>query len=236
MYRKVDGDTSALFENKETWRKYSLFYEHYKKNYWWVFIPVIIYTFARGVVIAGGDGHGLFQTGAQLVIEAIMLLLLIFFRPYAHKSGNIISITIQVVKLLSVLCILLFVDQLGIGDAPKAITGVVLVAMQSVLTGLLAILIIVNGLIHLCRTNPHRKARKEAEKDRDTLTPLDPRDSFLDPERWQKRTTFESRDANKPYIIDTSRYDHIRKPSDSRSMQIPLLPHVSLPSQYRSRY
>ncbi|KAF2664523.1 TRP-domain-containing protein [Microthyrium microscopicum] len=236
MYRKADGDASALFENKETWRKYSIFYEHYKKSYWWVFIPVIIYTFARGVIIAAGDGHGLFQTGGQLILEAIMLLMLIFFRPYAHKSSNWISITIQVVKLLSVLCILVFVDQIGMSDAPKAITGIVLVAMQSVLTGLLAILIIVNGLIHLCRTNPHRKARKEAEKQRDTLTPLDPHASFLDPERWQKRTTFESLDGNKPYVVDTSRYDHIRKPS-STSMQMPLLPHVSLPSQYRtSRY
>jgi hypothetical protein len=54
------------------------------------------------------------------------------------------------------------VEQLGISAAPKAITGVVLVAMQSVLTGLLSILIAVNALITICKANPHRKARKEA--------------------------------------------------------------------------
>jgi Transient receptor potential (TRP) ion channel len=93
-----------------------------------------------------------------------MLLLLLILRPYSLKSGNWISIIIQVVRVLSVLCILVFVDQLGIGETPKAITGVVLVAMQSVLTGLLAILIAINGLIMFCKTNPHRKARKQAGK------------------------------------------------------------------------
>lgn len=35
-YKKAEGDTSALFENKDTWRKYSLFYDQYKKDLWWM--------------------------------------------------------------------------------------------------------------------------------------------------------------------------------------------------------
>jgi hypothetical protein len=163
-YKMADGDASALYENKETWRNYSLFYEHYKKSYWWLFIPVIVYLFARGTIVAAGDGHGLVQTGGQLIVESLMLLLLLFLRPYSLKSGNWINITIQVVRVLSVLCILVFVEKIGISETPKAITGVVLVAMQSALTGLLAILVAVNALVMWCRRNPHRKARKEAGK------------------------------------------------------------------------
>lgn len=161
-YKKLEGDTSGLYDNEETWRNYSIFYENYKKQYWWLFIPAILYAFARGVVIAAGDGHGLFQVGGQLIIESIMLLLLLFLRPYSLKSGNWIGIVIQVVRVLSVLCILVFVEQIGIAAAPKSIVGVVLVAMQSILTGLLAILIAINGLVMLCKANPHRKARKQA--------------------------------------------------------------------------
>jgi Transient receptor potential (TRP) ion channel len=68
-YKKAEGNASALYENKETWRNYSIFYENYKKSYWWLFIPVIIYMFARGVIIAAADGHGLVQAGGQLIIE-----------------------------------------------------------------------------------------------------------------------------------------------------------------------
>jgi len=198
-YKKLEGDTSGLYDNKETWVKYSIFYDSFKKGYWWMFVPAIVYMFAKGCVIAGGDGHGMVQTVGQLAIESIMLILLLWSRPYSLKSGNWINIIIQIVRVLSVLCILVFVEQLGISQTPKTITGVVLIVMQSVLTGVLAILIAVNALIACCLMNPHRKARKEAGKfqsssplrnhpnklpeklnrDMDTLTPLDARNSLL---------------------------------------------------------
>ncbi|KAL9080989.1 MAG: hypothetical protein Q9157_000399 [Trypethelium eluteriae] len=189
-FRRAEGDTSALFDDKETWRKYSLFYENYKRGYWWLFVPAIVYMFARGCVIAGGDGHGLAQSVGQLVIESLMLILLLWSRPYSLKSGNWINIVIQVVRILSVVCILVFVEELGIAQTTKAITGVILIVMQSVLTGLLGILIAVNAIVTCCRENPHRRKRKEAEKlhrDLDTLTPLDARNSLLmDPTEAKK--------------------------------------------------
>ncbi|KAL2358586.1 hypothetical protein BJ546DRAFT_18483 [Cryomyces antarcticus] len=180
--KRTDGDASILFEDKETWRKYSLFYDVYKKSYWWAFVPAIVYMFAKGCVIAGGNGHGLVQTAGQLIIESLMLILLLWWRPYTRKSGNWVNSVIQVVRVLSVVCILLFVEELGVSQSTKTITGVVLVVMQSVLTGVLAILIAVNAIVTCVRENPHRKQRKEAEKlsrDLDTLTPLDARNSLL---------------------------------------------------------
>lgn len=161
-YKKLDGDARALYENKETWMKYSLFYDAYKKGYWWLFVPAIIYMFARNTVIAAANGHGLVQTIGQMAVEILMLILLLWSRPYQMKSGNWINIIIQVVRVLSVVCILVFVEELGISQSTKTITGVVLIVVQSVLTGLLAILIGVNAIIACVRENPHRKRRKEA--------------------------------------------------------------------------
>ena len=163
-YKKMEGDTSALFEDKETWRKYSLFYDNYKRGYWWLFMPAIIYMFAKGCVIAGGDHHGLAQTAGQLIIESFMLILVLGARPFATTAGNVINIFIQVVRVLSVVCILVFVEELGIAQSTKTITGVVLIAVQSVLTVVLAILIAVNAIIVCVRENPHRKQRKQAGK------------------------------------------------------------------------
>ena len=160
----MEGDTSALFEDKETWRKYSLFYDNYKRGYWWLFMPAIIYMFAKGCVIAGGNGHGLAQTAGQLIVESLMLILVLWCRPFVSTSGNVINIFIQVVRVLSVICILVFVEELGISQSTKTITGVVLIAVQSVLTVTLGILIAVNAIITCVRENPHRKQRKEAGK------------------------------------------------------------------------
>ena len=164
QYKKAEGDADALYENKETWIKYSLFYDTYKKGRWWLFMPVIVYMFAKGCVIAGANGHGLTQTCGQLIVESLFFILLLWYRPYATKGGNWINIGIQVVRVLSVICILVFVEQLGISKTTKTITGVVLIAVQSALTGILAILIAVNAIIVCCRENPHRRRRKEAGK------------------------------------------------------------------------
>ncbi|KAB8345982.1 hypothetical protein FH972_023034 [Carpinus fangiana] len=181
-FKKAEGDASQLFEDKETWRKYSIFYDTYKRSYWWLFVPAIIYMFAKGCVIAGADGHGLAQTAGQLIVESIMLLMLLFIRPYNLKSGNWINITIQVVRVISVICILIFVEELGFSQTTQTITGLVLIVTQSVLTGVLAILIAVNAIVNCVRMNPHRRKRKEQEKfhrDFDALTPLDARNSLL---------------------------------------------------------
>ncbi|PGH11217.1 hypothetical protein AJ80_07222 [Polytolypa hystricis UAMH7299] len=181
-YKKLEGDAVALYEDKETWRKYSLFYDNYKKAYWWIFVPTIVYMFAKGCIIAGGDGHGLFQSAGQLFVEAVMLILLLWTRPYETKSGQWINIAIQVVRVLSVACILVFVQELGMGQTTKTVTGVVLVAVQTTLTAVLAVLIAVNAIILFCRKNPHAQRQKEAEngnRDLDNLTPLDARHSLL---------------------------------------------------------
>jgi hypothetical protein len=160
--KKTNGSADGLFEDKKTWKKYKLFYENYKKGYWWLFLPAIVYMFAKGCVLASADGHGLVQTGGQLIIEALMLILLLWSRPYNRKSGNWINIIIQVVRVLSVICILVFVEELGIAQTTTTITGVVLVVVQSSLTAVLAILIAVNSIIICCKENPHRKKRKAA--------------------------------------------------------------------------
>lgn len=163
IWRKAH-DVHLLYNDKDTWRKYSLFYENYKQSYWWVFVPAIIYMFAKGVVIAGAEGHGLVQTAGQLIIESIMLIMLLWSRPYALKSGNWINIIISVTRVVSCACILLFVEALGFSQTTKTATGYVLVVVQGVLTGVLAILILINALVNLFRANPHRRRRKEMGK------------------------------------------------------------------------
>jgi len=69
--KKNDGDASALYDDKETWLKYSIFYDSYKKDFWWVFIPVIVYMLAKGIILAGLNGKGLPQAIGQLIVEAL---------------------------------------------------------------------------------------------------------------------------------------------------------------------
>lgn len=161
---KQNGDAGGLYEDKDLWIKYKLFYDNYKRSYWWLFIPVICYMFAKGVIMAVGDQHPMGQSIAQFIIEGLMLGLLVWSRPFERKSGNVLNICIQVVRLLSVVCIFIFVDELGIGATTQTVVGLVLVVIQATLAGVLAILIVWNAVVAIFKENPHRKRRKEMGK------------------------------------------------------------------------
>ncbi|KAI5925225.1 hypothetical protein F4810DRAFT_69735 [Camillea tinctor] len=180
--QSTNGDAAALYEDKENWIKYSIFYESYKKDFWWLFIPAITYMFAKGAVLAATDGHGMAQAVCLLFVEGAMLALLAWSRPFERKSGNVVNISIQTVRFLSVVCVFVFVEEFGVTETTKTVTGIALIAIQSTLAGVLAILICWNAIVAFIKENPHRKRRKELEKqqrDLDTLTPLDARNSLL---------------------------------------------------------
>ncbi|KAH6608608.1 transient receptor potential ion channel [Trichoderma cornu-damae] len=176
------GDAGRLYEDKKNWIKYSMFYEAYQKSYWWLFIPVIVYTFVKGCLLAAGDGHGMAQTIISFIVESAMLALLVFTRPYERRSSNMINIFIAVVRVLSVICVFIFVDELNVQQTTQTVTGVIMIAIQSTLSVALAILVGWNAINAAIKMNPHRKRRKEMEKfrdDMDDLTPLDARNTML---------------------------------------------------------
>lgn len=162
--KDTEGDTASLYEDRLYWRKYSLFYESYKKGYWWIFMPVILYLFIKGTVLAATDGHGKLQSIGSLIVEGLFLVLLIWSRPYERKSGNVINIAIQVVRVLSVALILVFVEEFGIAQTTQTIAGVILIGVQSGLAVALAILVLWNAVISLTKQNPHQKRRQEMGK------------------------------------------------------------------------
>ncbi|KAG9257975.1 uncharacterized protein F5Z01DRAFT_312220 [Emericellopsis atlantica] len=180
--KKTDGNAFALYESKTIWVKYSLFYDAYRKQYWWLFLPLIVYMAVKGCVLAAADGSGRAQTIAVLTVETVMLALLLWSRPFERKSGNVVNIMIQVTRVLSVACILVFVEEFGFRQTTQTVTGVVLIAVQSTLTVVLVVLIAWHAFEACCQENPHRKRRKEMEKLQNTmddLTPLDARNSLL---------------------------------------------------------
>jgi uncharacterized membrane protein len=171
-------------------------------------MPAIIYMFVKGCVLAAGDGYGLVQTVGQLIIESLMLILLLWSRPYILESGNWINITIQVVRVLSVACTLVFVEQFGVAQTPKTIVGLILIGFQSFLTCILAILIAANLLIVYCKENPHRnhRRRKEAERmygDLDNSTPFENHKLLpMEPQLYKTAPQRHRRDLSRATLIN----------------------------------
>jgi hypothetical protein len=165
------GDVSRLYEDKQNWIKYSMFYESYQKSYWWLFIPMIVYTFVKGCLVAAGDGHGLAQTIVSFIVESAMLALLVFTRPFERRSSTLINIFIAVVRVLSVICVFVFVDEFNVEQTTQTVMGAVMIAVQATLTVALAVLVGWNAINAAIKMNPHRKRRKDMGKFLFTILP-----------------------------------------------------------------
>ena len=161
---KLTGSASRLFEDKAMWLKYSLFYDNLKKETWWFFAAYIFYSVLRNVFVAALSGKGMVQTIAVLACDVIMLVIMCFLRPFAHRTENVVHITIQVVRVATWGAILVFVDELKVERSTQTIMGFALVIVTSILTVLLVGLMLFNGIYQCVKDNPHRKRRKEAGK------------------------------------------------------------------------
>lgn len=164
--RRDGGSPAALFQDERNWARYSIFYSWYRREFWWVFLPTLVYKFARGI-ISLLRRWGAPQVGVKLVAELAMLGLLVWSRPYVLRSGNAIGIMIQAVGTISAALVVVFLPELQPDETRDYILGLVLVAIQAGLSIILVILMVADALISMCKANPHvrhhmdRRAAKE---------------------------------------------------------------------------
>ena len=121
--KKTTDGQEQLFIHKPYMRKYGLFYDQFRSDFWWIFLPLIVYAFAKGAILALGDGKGFVQTIGLLSCELMLLIMLIWSRPYNTKAGNVLNIIISSVRVLSVVCLMIFVEELHISANTKTVTG-----------------------------------------------------------------------------------------------------------------
>ena len=166
----VNG-VAELYEHTPHLEKYGTFYDQFKSKFWWFFIPLTLYSFAKAFFVGFGDGHGLFQVIGCLACELILLIFLFSTHAYQDRRANVVASSIGVVRLLSLIATLVFVDVFGFKQTTKTITGLVMIVIQSLLTALLVGLILYNAISpFFCKSKTNAHDAKHEEE----LTPLEP--------------------------------------------------------------
>lgn len=167
-----------LFEHKPWISRYGVFYDEFKVSFWWVFMCTYVAVFGRNAFIALGVGHPLIQIFGQLAIDVLLCVFFSIYMPFNTKMGNGLNILIQVVRVVSLVLTFLFTDVVGLSSVKSTAVGFVLVAIQSLLTALLILLILANFfrnaiLASFYRAREKRRAKKGGIKLHDEKpTPL----------------------------------------------------------------
>lgn len=146
-----------MYSDQHALNKWGFLYIQFRASAYYFIIPVLLHTFLKAAFIAFGQGSGVTQAVALIVIEVAALIATSVLRPYMDKSTNAINVTICVVNFLNAIFLLIFTD---VFDGPGLMTGVVgilLWILNAAVTLILLLILIITTTVVFFKTNPDNR-------------------------------------------------------------------------------
>jgi hypothetical protein len=144
----------ALYSDAHALNKWGFLYIQYRASAYYFVIPVLLYTLLKAFFVAFGQGSGVTQAVALIIIETAALISTTVLRPYMDKSTNAFNVTIAVVNFLNAVFLLIFTD---VFDQPALMTGIVgilLWILNAAVTLILLLILIITTVVIFFKTNP----------------------------------------------------------------------------------
>ncbi|KAJ7078939.1 TRP-domain-containing protein [Mycena belliarum] len=127
-------------------------YAQYRAPRYYFFLPLLIATFVKALVIATGQGHGMAQVVVFLLVELAVVAGHIFLKPYNSRGGDIFSTYLAIVRLVCTGLMISFVESVGVAAIPRVAIGAVIAVIFSIAVVILAINIFLqSGILWLLR-------------------------------------------------------------------------------------
>lgn len=107
--------------------------------------------------IAFGQGSGITQAVALIIIEVAALVATSVLRPYMDKSTNAINVTIAVVNFLNAIFVLIFTDVFNGPGLMIGVVGILLWVLNAIVSLVLLLVLIFSTILLLFKKNPDNR-------------------------------------------------------------------------------
>ncbi|KAJ5774171.1 TRP-like family [Penicillium paradoxum] len=174
---KQQHNTAAytLYSDPATLNQWGFLYIYYRAPVFYFLVPALVYTIAKGMVIAFAQPSPVAQSIVLLVLELLMMLGTGIIKPFMSKGANVVAITATVLNSLNTIFILVFSDIFDQPDLMTGVLGVIFFIFNAIFTLVLLIYLLISMVYAIFLKKPDTKYR-----------PLgDDRDSF----RWSRTDT-----------------------------------------------
>lgn len=115
-----------LYSDPASLNKWGFLYVQFKATAYYFIVPWLVYILVKGMFIALGQGSGVVQAIALVVIEAVFLIILCVMRPYMDKKTNAFNIAIVVINFISAIFLLVFTDIFNQPVSLSRLVGVIM--------------------------------------------------------------------------------------------------------------
>lgn len=102
-----------LYSDPVSLNKWGFLYVQFKATAYYFITVVLLYILVKGLFIGLGQGSGVLQAIALVIIEAIFLITVCILTPYMDKKTNAFNISIFVINFLSAVFLLVFTEIFG---------------------------------------------------------------------------------------------------------------------------
>lgn len=120
-------------------------------------MPVLLHTLLKAMFIAFGQGSGVTQAIALILIEVAALIATSVLRPYMDKSTNAINVTITVVNFLNAIFLLIFTDVFNGPGLMIGVVGILLWILNAAVTLVLLLILVISTVIIFFKSNPDNR-------------------------------------------------------------------------------
>ncbi|KAJ9111369.1 hypothetical protein QFC19_001137 [Naganishia cerealis] len=149
---------SPLYTRSRWFGSVGMIYRQYRQKYhfWW-FAPMAVATFAQAGFIGFGRSNKWAQVIGLMVVEFIVLVCLIAFRPHKDRKGDWLAPVLSFLRLASFGLLIAFIPSVGVKPIPRTVIGFVILAVYGIPFVLLFFGLLFNlGYGYLFRRNKRR--------------------------------------------------------------------------------
>ncbi|TQN69458.1 putative flavin carrier protein 3 [Colletotrichum shisoi] len=137
----------VLFSNPAIINKWGFLYVQYRASAYYFIVPFIGYVFAKAAVVAFGQGVGVGQAIALIILEAAALIAISVLRPFMDKPTNSFNISIFAVNFVNSVFLLVFTNVFGAPGIVVGAVGVVLFVVNAIFALVLLLMVLISSVL-----------------------------------------------------------------------------------------
>ncbi len=144
---EIPSPPRGAHDDEDYTKRFGWLLSRFRRSRWWFFAAWLVYELVRAIFLAGASGHAMVQVFALLVIEFIAFIAIMAIRPFEGQRLNIILVyLLGFSKVTTVALSAAFDINFNLPRIPTTIIGVVIIAIQGILTITLLIAIAISAI------------------------------------------------------------------------------------------
>jgi hypothetical protein len=144
MRLAIRSSPDTLYSHTDFLSPHGPLYAQYRVPRYYFFVPLLIASLSKALIIAFAKGHSELQVILILVVEFLVVLANVALRPFKTRGADVLSTFLAVVRLVVAGLSIAFVERIALKAIPRVVIGIII----AVLFSITVIIMFINLVLH----------------------------------------------------------------------------------------